>query len=68
MKLTSLKRLFASVVIATATMAAASASYAANPAYFTKYDSVRMSRDAKGVLVIAWQTDGGPMTFRNRDH
>lgn len=67
MKHLSLKRLLAAVALSAATLTA-SVSYAAEPSYFTKYDSVRMSRDAKGVLTVAWQTDGGPMTFRNRDH
>ncbi len=51
-------------------LTAATFSYADStmPPYFTKYDSVSMTRDAGGVLIVSWTTAGGPMTFGNRDH
>ncbi len=36
---------------------------ATQPAYFTAYRSLRLSRDAEGVLVVEFHTKGGPLTF-----
>lgn len=36
--------------------------------YFSKYAHLRMSRDAKGVLLVEMHTDGGPIRFDARDH
>src|SRR5262245_56102159 len=36
--------------------------------YFTAYPSLRMTRDAQGVLVVAFHTNGGPLVFAARDH
>jgi len=53
---------------AAASMLAASASHAADPAYFNKYDGMRMSRDAAGVLLVEMNTKGGPIKFSAREH
>ena len=53
---------------AAASMLAASASQAADPAYFNKYDGMRMSRDAAGVLLVEMNTKGGPIKFSAREH
>ena len=53
---------------AAASMLAASASHAADPAYFNKYDGMRMSRDAAGVLLVEMNTKGGPLKFSAREH
>jgi enoyl-CoA hydratase/carnithine racemase len=41
---------------------------ATQPAYFTAYHSLRLSRDAQGVLVVEFHTNGGPLTFTAQDH
>ena len=41
---------------------------AAQPAYFTTYRSLKLSRDAQGVLVVEFHTKGGPLTFTAQDH
>src|SRR5438094_2969562 len=38
------------------------------PAYFTDYRSLKMTRDAQGVLVVEFHTNGGPLTFTAQDH
>jgi enoyl-CoA hydratase/carnithine racemase len=38
------------------------------PAYFSKYPSVRFERDAEGVLVMSLHSGGGPLTFTAREH
>jgi len=38
------------------------------PAYFTTYSSLKMTRCALGVLVVEFHTNGGPLTFTARDH
>lgn len=38
------------------------------PTYFTAYRSLRMERDAAGVLVVTLNTNGGPLTFTAQDH
>jgi len=38
------------------------------PAYFTDYRSLKMTRDAQGVLVLEFHTNGGPLTFTAQDH
>ncbi len=37
-------------------------------AYFTAYPSLKLTRDAQGVLVAEFHTNGGPLTFTARDH
>src|SRR6201987_1554174 len=41
---------------------------AIQPNYFTAYSSLKMNRDARGVLVVEFHTKGGPLTFTARDH
>src|SRR6266849_1780133 len=41
---------------------------ATQPAYFTAYRSLQLSRDAQGVLVVEFHTKGGPLTFTAQDH
>ena len=42
---------------------------AIQPDYFSAYTSLKMNRDARGVLVVQFHTKGGPlMTFTARDH
>src|SRR3989441_12261520 len=36
--------------------------------YFTDYRSLKMTRDAQGVLVVEFHTNGGPLTFTAQDH
>ena len=38
------------------------------PSYFSAYRSVKMTRDAEGVLVIELHSGGGPLTFTAQDH
>ena len=38
------------------------------PAYFTAYRSVKLNRDAQGVLVVEFHSNGGPLTFTASDH
>jgi enoyl-CoA hydratase/carnithine racemase len=38
------------------------------PAYFTAYRSLKMDRDAQGVLVVEFHTNGGPLTFTAQCH
>ncbi|WP_426197232.1 enoyl-CoA hydratase/isomerase family protein [Massilia sp. DWR3-1-1] len=42
--------------------------YAADPAYFTQTDKLRMTRDAQGVLLVEMNTNGGPFTFTAKAH
>ncbi len=41
---------------------------ATQPAYFTAYRSLQLSRDAQGVLLVEFHTTGGPLTFTAQDH
>ena len=36
--------------------------------YFTAYRSLKLTRDARGVLVVQFHTDGGPCTFSALHH
>jgi enoyl-CoA hydratase/carnithine racemase len=38
------------------------------PAYFSAYRSVKLTRDAQGVLVVEFHSYGGPLTFTAQDH
>jgi enoyl-CoA hydratase/carnithine racemase len=40
----------------------------AEPAYFTRYPNLRMSRDDAGVLLVRFHTDDGPLTFTGGTH
>jgi enoyl-CoA hydratase/carnithine racemase len=63
-----ISRIAVSTAMAAASLFAASASQAADPAYFNKYESMRMSRNAAGVLLVEMHTQGGPIKFSARDH
>jgi len=36
--------------------------------YFSSYRSLKLTRDAEGVLVVEFHTSGGPFTFTAQDH
>jgi len=38
------------------------------PAYFLWYRSVKLTRDAQGVLVVEFHSNGRPLTFTAQDH
>jgi len=38
------------------------------PAYFSQYRSLKLTRDAQGVLVVEFHSNGGPFTFTAQDH
>lgn len=46
----------------------APAAQTAQPAYFTAYKSLKFTRDASGVLVVAFNSNGGPLTFTAQNH
>jgi enoyl-CoA hydratase/carnithine racemase len=39
-----------------------------DPAYFSAYRSVKVTRDAEGVVVVQFHSNGGPLTFTAQDH
>src|SRR6201984_1855220 len=41
---------------------------ATQPAYFSQYRSLQLTRDYKGVLVAEYHSNGGPFTFTAQDH
>jgi enoyl-CoA hydratase/carnithine racemase len=38
------------------------------PDYFAAYRSLKLMRDANGVLVVEFHSNGGPFTFTAQDH
>jgi hypothetical protein len=38
------------------------------PTYFTDYRGLKMTRDAEGVLVVEFHSNGGPLNFTAQDH
>lgn len=60
----SLSRITAVSALAVASFGA----HASDPAYFTKYNSLQMTRDARGVLLVEMHTNGGPLKFNAQDH
>jgi enoyl-CoA hydratase/carnithine racemase len=36
--------------------------------YFAAYRSLKLTRDANGVLVVEFHSNGGPFTFSAQDH
>ena len=36
--------------------------------YFSAYRSLKLTRDANGILVVQFHSDNGPLTFRAQDH
>lgn len=63
--MTTLRKLAAA---AAATLGLAGLAHAADPAYFTQTDNMRMTRDAHGVLLVEMNTNGGPFTFTAKAH
>jgi enoyl-CoA hydratase/carnithine racemase len=59
---------FVAVAIGVASLFTTVSSHAADPAYFAKYDGMRMSRNPAGVLLVEMNTKGGPIKFSARDH
>jgi enoyl-CoA hydratase/carnithine racemase len=57
-----------SLALAAGLFLATSAAHAADPAYFSKYESLQMTRDAGGVLLVEMNTKGGPLKFSAKDH
>ncbi len=57
-----------SMPVAIAQPAPTTAQETAQPAYFSAYPSLRLERDAQGVLVVTFNTKGGPLTFTAKDH
>ena len=41
---------------------------AAEPAYFKTFKGITMQRDAAGVLIVSFNSDGGPLTFSAQAH
>lgn len=41
---------------------------AGEPAYFTAYENLHITRSPDGVLTVAFHSDGGPITFTGRTH
>jgi hypothetical protein len=39
-----------------------------SPAFFAAYQSLKLSRDAQGVLLVEFHTKGGPLIFTAQDH
>jgi enoyl-CoA hydratase/carnithine racemase len=46
----------------------ATGALASEPAYFKEFQSLRMSRDTAGVLLVEMHSNGGPITFTAKDH
>src|SRR6201981_490870 len=38
------------------------------PAYFTAYRRVKLTRDSQGVLLVEFHSNGGPVSFTASDH
>ncbi len=38
------------------------------PDYFSGYRSLKLTRDTRGVLVVEFHTNGGPLIFTAQDH
>lgn len=38
------------------------------PAYFTRYENLVMSRDERGVVEVRWHSNGGPLKWDARSH
>jgi enoyl-CoA hydratase/carnithine racemase len=55
-------------ILAAPPVALAAPTASAPPAYFTAYHSLKMERDGQGVLVVTFNTNGGPLTFTAQDH
>lgn len=42
--------------------------YSDPSSYFTQYQSLKLTRDRQGILIVEFHNDGGPLTFRAVDH
>jgi enoyl-CoA hydratase/carnithine racemase len=62
-----MNNLFRSAAAALALSVLGGVAHAANPAYFTDYPGLRMSRD-HGVLVVEMTSAGGPLKFSAKEH
>ncbi len=63
-----INRLLRSAVLLVGLSSFVHAAPAADPAYFTQAESMRLTRDADGILVVEMHDDGGPITFTATDH
>jgi enoyl-CoA hydratase/carnithine racemase len=63
-----MKGLFASFAVALALAGPLAPAAIAQPAYFTRYDDLRMTRTPDGVLTVEMNTAGGPLKFTAHDH
>jgi hypothetical protein len=71
MKKTSLIAVVLTTIVAVGpiTLAVAQATPpATQPTYSSAYKSLRLTRDASGVLLVELNTSGGPLTFSAHDH
>ena len=59
---------FLTAVAAAVTLLSTAPAFAVEPGCFTKYEGMRMSRDAAGVLLVEMQSKGGPIKFSAREH
>lgn len=59
-------RTLSAALIAAACMT--NVAHAADPAYFTQTESMRMTRDTQGVLLVEMNTNGGPFKFSAKAH
>lgn len=59
---------FASFAVALALAGPLAPAAVAQPAYFTRYDDLKMTRTPDGVLTVEMNTAGGPLKFAARDH
>jgi hypothetical protein len=70
-KKTSLIAVVLAIVVAVGPITPAVAqatSPATQPTYSSAYKSLRLTRDATGVLLVELNTSGGPLTFSAHDH
>ena len=63
-----MRRFFASFVVALALAGPLAPDAVAQPAYFTRYDDLNMTRTPDGVLTVEMNTAGGPLKFTAHDH
>ena len=47
--------------------ASPTAPIASGPAYFTRYEHLRMHRSASGILTVRLTTNNGPIVFTGKD-
>jgi len=64
----STKWIYGSIVAISTCAATMGAAYAVDPAYFTKYESLKITRDGNSVLLVEMNSHGGPFKFSAHDH